>query len=294
MADSRSKSVLADFGLVYAAAVWGVTFVVVKDALEFIHPLTLVAWRFLLAAGVLAIALKLKGRPLLGDWRPGIILGIFLWVLYASQTIGLEITTASNSAFITGMFVAFVPIFEWGFTKRRPRTWKFLAVLLCLAGLWFLTGGIRSANAGDLLTLLTAAAYAAHIFIADRYMKGDHDPFVLSMQQFAVVGVLSLLAALLFGAPLIPTSSKPLAIIVFLALIPTLSAFVVQMAAQRRTAAIRVSLIFALEPVFAALVAWTYGGEQFIWTHALGGLLVVMALVTSGRQRPPVEAVPDS
>ncbi|MFH2054599.1 MAG: DMT family transporter, partial [bacterium] len=152
-----------------------------------------------------------------------------------------------------------------------------------------LTGGIVNANLGDLLTLITAAACAGHIFVADRFIRGKLDPYVLSMQQFATVGILSLLAALLLGAPLLPTRVDTVGTIVFLALFPTLSAFVIQLVAQRHTAAVRVSLIFALEPVFAALVAWTFGGEQFVWTRAGGGLLVVLAFLSSGKERPLVE-----
>lgn len=288
---NRRKTILAEFGLIYAAAVWGTTFVVVKDALEFIHPLTLVAWRFLLAGALMAVGLLIKRKSLRVNWRPGIMLGIILWIIFAAQTVGLQVTTATNSAFITGMFVAFVPLFEWLFLRQRPGLTKLAAVLLCIAGLWLLTGGIRNANSGDLLTLITAAACAAHIFAADRYMKGEHDPYVLSMQQFLTVGFLSLFATAIIGAPPLPTHTEPLLAIVFLALAPTLSAFVIQLVAQRHTPAMRVSLIFALEPVFAALTAWTVGGEQFIWNRALGGLLVVLALLGSGIRRRPEEAV---
>ncbi|MFH2056933.1 MAG: DMT family transporter, partial [bacterium] len=150
MTSNRKQSIVAELGLVYATVIWGTTFVVVKEALEFINPLTLVAWRFLLAASVLAIWLLLRRKPLLSNWRPGVTLGILLWLIYAPQTIGLEITTASNSAFITGMFVAFVPLFDWIFLRQRFGPSRIVSVLLCLGGLWLLTGGIVNANLGDL------------------------------------------------------------------------------------------------------------------------------------------------
>lgn len=289
MTSNRRKSVFAELGLVYATIIWGTTFVIVKDALEFISPLTLVTWRFLLAAAVLTVWLMLKGRGLLANWRPGVTLGVLLWLIYAPQTIGLDITTASNSAFITGTFVAFVPFFDWIFLRRRFGPRRILSVLLCLGGLWLLTGGIVNANLGDLLTLITAAACAGHIFVADGFIKQKLDPYVLSMQQFATVGGLSLIAAVLFGSPLLPTRIDTVSVIVFLALFPTLSAFVIQLVAQRHTSAMRVSLIFVLEPVFAAAVAWTVGGELFLWSKALGGLLVVLALLSSGKERPHIE-----
>ena len=123
---------------------------------------------------------------------------------------------------------------------------------------------------------------------ADRFMKAGLDPYVICCQQFLVVGVLSLLAATVLDLPFTVRSTAALATIVFLALFPSLSAFVIQMLAQRVAPPLRVSLIFSLEPVFAAIFAWTLGGEIFTVRGAAGGLLIACALVLSGLPTPRI------
>jgi drug/metabolite transporter (DMT)-like permease len=275
------KTHLAHFGLFYSAAVWGSTFFIVKWCLLSINPVILVGYRFALAATILAGFLILRRKPLLAHLREGLLLGLLLWLLYGPQTVGLGITTASNSGFITGSFVIFVPIFSFLVFRTRPSKTGVLSALVSLAGLWLLTRGLQSVNYGDLLTVITAMAYAIHILFIDRFVKRGADPYVLSFQQFLVVGVLSLAAGLIFRLPFHPASTDIIWVIIFLALFPTLSAFVVQLVAQRYISPIRVSLIFAFEPVFAALFAWTLGGEPFVAHRAAGGLLIFVALVIS-------------
>jgi drug/metabolite transporter (DMT)-like permease len=281
-----SKNAAANIGLFYAAAIWGSTFFIVKDSLRFISPTMLVGYRFTLAAAILAAYLLYRKQPLFRNLKQGLFMGIFLWLLYITQTIGLKITTASNSGFITGLFVAFVPIFAFFLFKKRPTYFGLAAVLLSILGLWLLSGGLKELNAGDILTLAAAMTYAIHILLADRYLKSGTDPYALCFQQFAFVGVLSLVLGAFETNPLIPQNSSVIGIVLFLAIFPTLSAFVIQLVAQKFVSPLRVSLIFAFEPVFAALFAWTAGGELFRPERALGGLLIFVAMIVSGLERP--------
>lgn len=281
MSSQKHNSILATMGLVYAAVIWGSTFVVVKESLDYIHPVILVGYRFSLAAAVMGLGLLLKKRRLFDNLRPGLILGVILWVLYIFQTIGLKYTTATNSAFITGLFVAALPVMGFVLFRQIPGLSKMAAVLLSLFGLWLLTGGLSGINLGDLLTLITAFACAAHLLYADHFIRGGHDPYRLSFQQFLVVGVLSLVTGLVFGLPFSTAHAATIWVIVFLALFPTLSAFLIQLLAQRHVSAIRVSLIFALEPVFAAIFSWTVGGEPLVLRRAAGGLLIFAAMLLS-------------
>lgn len=284
---ARRKETLADLGLFYAAAIWGATFIVVKDALGGIDALTMVGYRFLIAGGILLLYLAVRRRPLLQDWPKALFLSVILWLLYASQTIGLNYTTASNSGFITGLFVVFVPIFLVTLFKRQPTVWEWIASVVSLIGLWVLTGGLRQINTGDALTLISAMTYALHLLYSDRYMKAGADPLLISCQQFLLVGVFSIGICLLTGRSFAVTSSA-MGWVVFLAIFPTLSAFVIQMFAQKLTSPLRVSLIFAFEPVFAAVFAWTLGGERFVVKSALGGLFIFAGLVMSGIGAKPV------
>lgn len=273
---------LADLGLFYAAAVWGSTFFLVKRALADIDPVILVGYRFTLAGLLVVGGLFYARKPVLAGIRKGLLLGVIIWVLYVPQTLGLRITTASNSAFITGLFVVFVPLFLRTIFKRRPTAWEVLASAVALIGLWILTGGLTEINAGDALTFITAMAYALHLLYADKFMKEKVDPYVISGQQFLVAGVLCFITGLLFDLPFSIGSSSTIGIVIFLTLFPTLSAFVIQLLAQKIAAPLKVSLIFSLEPVFAALFAWTVGGEQFVLRGAIGGAVIFLALILSG------------
>jgi len=283
---TRAKTVWADLGLFYAAVVWGYSFIVVRDALAEIDAVMMVAVRFLIAGSALLLFLMVTGRPFWRGWGRAFFLSVILWFLYIPQTVGLRYTTASNSGFITGLFVFFIPLFMQLVFRRKPNLMEWLASGVALAGLYVLTGGLADINLGDSLTLIAAMTYALHVLYSDKYMKAGVDPFVISCQQFLLVGVFSLVAVLLTGVEWRVTSGFAWRSVLFLALFPTLSAFVIQMVAQRFTSPLRVSLIFAFEPVFAALFAWTVGGEQPVLHRALGGLLVFAALVISGLPAP--------
>ncbi len=242
-------------------------------------PITLIAYRFAIASLVTAGIVKLRGKALFKDFKAGLVLGVLLWLIYLLQTNGLVITTASNSGFITGLYVPLVPVFGLLWFRRGPRLEEALAVTVAVAGLWVLTGGVRSANRGDLLTLGTAMIVAFHILFSEKFVRGNRDAFVLSFQQFFVVLVLATAQVLFFHLPLEASGTRTLGTIVYLALFATVSTFAAQTFAQKHVDAVPVALIFTLEPVFAALFAWTLGGEPFRARRAAGGLIIVVAML---------------
>ncbi len=268
----------ADLGLVYCAVVWGATFFLVKDALAGVDPVAMVALRFLLSAVMLApwaLSRPSRARHL----KESALLSVLLLLLYASQTAGLAYTSAANSGFITGLFVIFVPLFLLLFFGRRPTRVQWGASLLALSGLWMLTGGVRAANFGDAITLIAAATYAGHLLATDRIVKAEADLVVLAFHQFWMTGLMAAAWVLASGRSFAVTSTASLEIIVFLAAVPTLSGFFVQMWAQKTEPPVKVSLFFTLEPVFAAVFAWTVGGEAFSAKRAAGGALIVAAMM---------------
>ena len=279
---SKLKHRIADLGLFYAAVIWGATFFIVKDVLSDVDPVIMVAYRFLLAGGLLLIYLLIKKESVLKNIKNGFILAIILWLLYIPQTIGLKYTTASNSGFITGLFVAFVPIFLRLIFKKKPTVFEVIASIISLIGLWILTGGLKQVNLGDILTLGAAITYALHLLYSDKYLKSGLDPIILCTQQFMLIGLFSIITGLVLDLPFGVGSTRAINIIVFLGLFPTLSAFVIQFLSQKIASPLRVSLIFAFEPVSAAVFAWTLGGEEFVMRGAVGGFLIFTALVISG------------
>ncbi len=280
-APGRATVRLAEAGLIYCAIIWGSTFIVVKTAVTQLDPVALVAWRFILSAALMAGVLVWLRKPLWRDLRHGLWLGLMLVVLYVAQTVGLVYTAASNSGFITGLFIVFVPPLCWLMYRRRPHPLQLGAIALAVLGLWLLTGGVAGANRGDWLTLLCALTYAGHVLYAGQCMERGVDPYVLNFQQMLVTGAGALLAALVLRLPLAPTQPAVLWAVVFLALFPTLSAFLIQLIGQRFVDATRTALIFTLEPVFAAIFAWTLGGEQLLASRAIGGWLMVAAMILS-------------
>jgi len=281
---SKHKKLFSELGLFCSAAIWGATFFVVKDALKDINPVILVGYRFVIAALLLGGFCVITRKPLFKNVEHGLLSGVVLWLLYVSQTVGLGLTTASNSGFITGLFVAFVPLYSLIIFKKRPLITEIVATVVSLFGLWMLTGGLTDINVGDLFTLIAAATYALHILILDKYVKGGDDPYLLSFQQFMFVGAASLLTGAIFGLPFSVAKMQTTWVILFLTVFPTLSAFVIQVVAQKVTKPLRVSLILAFEPVFAGLFAWTLGNESIVFHRAIGGFFIFLGMIISGFQ----------
>lgn len=279
MVKSQGRTKLwSDIGLFYCAAIWGSTFVITKGALDSVDPVVMVGIRFLISAALLLPwVLRKPGKARF--MKQGFFLAIFLASLYLTQTCGLVYTTASNSGFITGLFIIFIPVFLFIFRRQKPTRLQVGSAVLALAGMWLLTGGVNGFNVGDALTLVAAASYSMHLIITDKYVKAEVDTLLLVFHQFWMVGVLSFGLAFLRGSSMEVASLNAWGVIIFLAAFPTLTAFFIQMLAQRHTDPFKVGIIFTLEPVFAALFAWTWGGEEFIWLKAGGGLLIVSGMI---------------
>lgn len=282
---TKTRRLILDLGLLYAAAVWGASFIVVKNALAGVHPVTMIGYRFLISAALLSPwVLRRRDRARL--LRESLPLSGLLIALYVSQTWGLRYTTAANSGFITGLFVLFVPLILFFAFRRPPTRLQWLAVLLAIAGLWVLTGGPRTMNRGDAMTLIAALCYAAHLLAIDRVVRRDADPVLLMFHQLWQTGLFCVALAAVAGYSFEIRGPSVAAAVVVLAVVPTLSAFFVQVVAQRHTSPLKVSLIFSLEPVFAAVVAWGVGGEPFRAASAIGGALIVCGMIVSEIGRP--------
>lgn len=275
---SARAKLWSDIGLFYCAAIWGSTFIVTKGALDAVDPVVMVAIRFAVSAGLL-LPWVLRRKDKTRHMKEGFYLSLFLALLYLTQTTGLLYTSASNSGFITGLFIIFIPVFMFMFRREKPTRLQGLSAVLAIAGMWLLTGGVSGFNLGDALTLVAAAAYSAHLIFTDKYVKAEADTVLLAFHQFWMVSAVSLFIALLQGSSLAVASLNGWGVILFLAVFPTLTAFFIQMVAQKHSEPFKVGIIFTLEPVFAAAFAWTWGGEEFVWVKALGGLLIVSGML---------------
>lgn len=244
------------------------------------NPLIVTSYRFLISAILLGGYLILKKSQIWSNLKYGLALSFLVFIIYVAQAVGLQFTSAANSGFITGLFVAFVPFFSWIVYKKKPELNKFLAVFVAVVGLWFLTGGFGQLNFGDVITLLTAVAYGLHVLLLGLFVR-KIDPVILAFQQFLFTGLFCLIVALFTHASFAIPTNNSLLIVFYLAIIPTLSALVIQAFSQRYVAEIKAAVIMSFEPVFAAIFAWTIGGEIFSIQKALGGLLIFFAMIIS-------------
>jgi drug/metabolite transporter (DMT)-like permease len=261
----------------FNTVVWGATFVVVKGALEDVSPLLFLALRFTLAAAVLALVFRRvwKGdlRPLL---RPGIVCGVLLFAGYALQTMGLRLTSAPKSAFITGLSVPLVPLFAALVYQVKPRAAELLGVSLAVAGMALMTleGASLSMGWGDLLTVGCAIAFAGHIVALGHYTAEVGFEVLTPVQ----VGVAALLALAVFQwaeTPRLVLSPAVWSAILITGLLATALAYGIQSWAQQYTTSTRTALIFTLEPLFAWATSWVLTGETLSPRGVSGALLIL-------------------
>jgi drug/metabolite transporter (DMT)-like permease len=272
----------AELWLLCCTLIWGSTFVVVKGGLDDASPLLLNSVRFLLASALFVpFALPaLRAMSRAAVLRGG-ILGALLFAGFATQTVGLRYTTASKSAFVTGMLVVLTPIFQLLFARRPLRPGNVLGVALVTLGLYLLTSPEGSGfNVGDSLTLACAVAFALYIVLLDLYTRA-HDPRALTLLQFGFTAVLSTAAAPLVEDLRFEPTPALLSTVAFLAVMATVVAIYVQTRYQRDTTPTRAAVIFSLEPVFAALLAWAVRGEALGVLGIVGGAVIVAGVLVS-------------
>jgi drug/metabolite transporter (DMT)-like permease len=276
----NSGRLLADFSLLGVAAVWGLTFVMVKEALEASGPLTFLALRFALAAAVLApLLLARRGRLLTRAAAAGGLVGLFLFAGYALQTAGLQFTTASKAGFITGLSVVAVPTIGALVGHRLPAPATAAGVGLAATGLGLLS--LREAAAvqvGDLLVLGCALAFALHILVLGA-VAPRFDVLELTTWQIGAVAVLTTAGAALFERPTVEQVGLILPAAAFTGLFATVAAFYLQTQAQRFTTPTHTALIFSTEPVFAGLFGYLLAGERLDAQALLGCGLILAGML---------------
>lgn len=272
----------ADLALLLVTVFWGSSFAVLKKILVNMEAADLLVYRFLFSVVILfAIFMAKRQFDLFKGFKKGLILGGLIWIGFFSQTYGLHFTTATNSAFITGSFVVCVPFLSWIFEKKLPTRSRIFAAFLAVTGLWFLTGGIEQLNKGDFYTIFCAVSWAGYILLSDKYAK-EMDPLLLTFHQHIVVVVLSAFVSFgSFGKIHWPADPSVFINILYLTITCTILATLVQMHSQRVLPPMRVSLIFAMEPVFATVFAWVLADEVMTPLKIFGATLIVFAMILS-------------
>jgi drug/metabolite transporter (DMT)-like permease len=275
---SRRTELAAAAALVAVTAVWGSTFVVVKDAVERMPVLDFLTWRFALAA-LAMVLLRPRAVARLGTRgrREGLWLGLALAVGYGTQTFGLQHTSASVSGFITGMFVVFTPLIAGLLLHRTVGSVAWIAVAVATAGLALLSLHGFRIGGGEALTVLTAIAFAAHIVGLGEWSAG-RDPVGLAVVQLIVVVVVCGVPAVLGGITA-PPDAGVWGALALTALAGTALAFLVQTWAQAHLAPTRAAVVLTMEPVFAGVFGVLVAGDSFGPRTAAGAVLVLAAML---------------
>lgn len=280
----------ADVLLLTVALIWGSTFVLVRQTVSNFPVYTFLALRFSLAVAVLSVLFGRRLRALhprmLGA---GIVIGLFLFGGYALQTIGLQYTSASKAGFITGLSVVIVPCLSALLLKRLPEHQVLLGVVLATIGLALLTLERNlTPSQGDLIVLGCAICFALHITAVSLFAP-QTDALALTLVQVAVVAILSGLAALATASWRWPVTGDVFYAAAFTGVLATAVAFAIQNKVQAWTSATHTALIFASEPVFAALFGYFLAGERLTQTGLLGCGLILLGMVLAELRYPMPE-----
>ncbi len=276
---SRNRAELFLFSITF---IWGSTFVVSKYLLSFATPLAYIAIRFAIAALIFSVIffrrVRAMTKPALLN---GSILGGLLFFGFATQTIGLQYTTASKSAFITGMMVVFTPICQLVIERRPPKVGNIIGVVLVTAGLYLLTSPAGAKfNLGDGLNLLCAVSFALYIVYLDIFSK-QADSAQLTLVQFITCTILGAVTSGLFENAAFRASSESILALAYLIIFATIIAIYIQARFQKETTPTRSAIIFSIEPVIAATIAYFALGEFIGMLGIVGGVLIVGGLLVS-------------
>jgi drug/metabolite transporter (DMT)-like permease len=273
-----------DLALVGVAAVWGLTFVMVKDAVALYPPFSFLALRFAIACVALfaifpGIVRRFSRRALLA----GVPAGLFITGGYVFQTLGLMGTGATRTGFITGMAVVLTPVLQVLVLRRRPHAYAVAGVALATTGLWLLSwdGAAGGWTAADTLVLLGAFCFACH-WIALGAVSAKHPVDVLTMVQLAFAFLACGLVAALMERPLaLPGQASVWVALVVTGVVASAAAFAIQTYALRYISPTRVALILITEPVFAGFFGFVLLGERLAATGLVGSALILGGMLVS-------------
>lgn len=282
------KRIWAELALLAVAIMWGGGFVGVKGSLDDVGPITMVAIRFLGASIILSLLFIKRLRHIRRhEMKGGLIIGCFLFIGFALQTIGLQYTLPGKQAFITGVYVIMVPFLYWLVKKKSPDSYSILAAILTLIGIGMITlqESFRL-NSGDWLTLLCDVGFAAHIIAIDKY-AADSDTVVLAIVQMYTAAFLALVCSLLFESWPETISPSGLLSLGYVVLFSTMLAFLLQNMAQKYVPPTSAAIILSLESVFGAFFSVIFMQEIFTSSKILGCAVILIAIILSQTKMSP-------
>ena len=270
----------ADFLLLTVAIAWGVTFLMVQEAVESTPVYAFFFFFFIIAAFLMGIIFQKQLRKL--DRKTiifGVTLGFFLFWAFATQTFGLTYTKSSIVAFITGLSVVCVPFLSFILFKENIKSKTILASVVAVVGLYLLTmSGTLNFQIGEFLTLLCAFLFASHIVFTGKFSR-KVNVFNLVFIQFLTVALLSLIMSLLVESRTftIDFDFAFYKAVLVTSIFATVYAFMIQTYMQQFTTTTKTAIIFTMEPVSAAFYGYYVGNEILSFAQIIGAFLIITA-----------------
>ncbi len=281
---AKIKELGADFSLLLVAVCWGGTFFIVQDAIKDTPVYVFLFWRFLIAAGFMALFSIREFRKLDKETlKAGSILGVFMFLGFAFQTFGLTYTYSSTVAFITGLNVVIVPLAVYMIFKKKASLYSVFGAIFAVIGLYFLTNSHNGGfGLGEFYTLICAAMFALQIAFTDAYAK-KHSAFLLVTIQFVVVTFFSMIGAIFMDGRIMPNSFDGvfLEALVITVIFATVFAFFTQTVMQKFTTPAKTAIIFTMEPVSAGIFGYYLAGENFEAIQLIGAGLILFGMLSA-------------
>jgi drug/metabolite transporter (DMT)-like permease len=291
------KKYIGEIALLFNTLIWGGTFALIKNAFNDISPLIFLGLRFSIAAliflpFVYASLKKTNKQTLLA----GSVLGFFYFAGFTAQSLGLNLTTATKSGFITGTFVVFIPILQLIIEKRKPKWFNIVSVLLVLVGLILLSSKGENTfhflkqlgadfNIGDLLTLLCALLFAFQVVYVDVFTK-KYDYLPMVFIQLLLTGAGGFVLSFVFSFTSLETirftfNTTVVTAILYTAIFASIIATVIQLKFQKFVTPTKAGIIFSIEPIFAAIFAYFLLSEKISNFGLIGCVLIFIGLIVS-------------
>jgi drug/metabolite transporter (DMT)-like permease len=270
----------ADLMLLMITIFWGTSCLLTKFGLGEIREFNLIALRFIMAFVLSSAVFWKKIRHVdRRTVRYAAILSAILFTVYVAMTFGVKLTSVSSAGFLTCLAGVFIPILSYIFFKQKQEKRVLVSICMTLIGIILLTvnEGIIF-NLGDLFCTLCSLAYAVHIIVTGK-LTVKVDSVLLGVMQLGFVGVYALIFSFIFESPALPATVPSWLIVVTLSVFCTAIAFIVQTVAQKYTSPVHTGLIFSLEPVFTAIVAFLFAGEILPLKGYFGGFLMVIGVM---------------
>ncbi len=290
----KKLNMLAKIGLFITAILWGSSLTVVKQSSATFEPNFILMVRFGLSAIILAIIFNKNIREASKkDIKTGLIIGIFLFMAYSSQTLGVTYADPGRSAFLSASYCVIVPFLAWAVTKERPDKFNIIAAVIAVIGIYFISkSGVEPGTSifdadkemilGDGLALLSGFLFAAHIVAVSVLAKGK-DPILMTIFQFASASVLAGIVTFTLedNSQMAITSYKPVAELLYLAIFCTTIALLLQNIGQKYTDESSAAIILGFESVFGILIPVLLGIEKLTTNSIIGFVMIFAAIIIS-------------